>query len=117
MALLNNLGAAAKGSSITVTLDKSALFAIPMVAVDADFSVQAEVVSAEVVLKSTGSHQRKKMFFDLSQSSPSAELAFSTYAKDSFVLSKIILRTVDGAMMIITGSALPSGNDVNFSVF
>ena len=114
MSLLNNLNSAAKGASVTITLDKSALFALAPVAADPDFSVQANVVRAEVIFRSSVGGQKKRVFFDLTQSTPSAQLAFSNSAKDSFLLSKIILRSADDMIFAVIGSDLPSGNDVTF---
>ena len=113
MSLLNNLNSAAKGASVTITLDKSALFALGVVAANADFAAQTDTVSLEVIFRSSVGGQVKKMFFDLTQSVPSAELYFSSYASDMFTVQKMILRSADEAVLVVTGNGIPSGLDVN----
>ena len=112
MALINNINTAAKGSTTEVTLDKSVLFGLPSVTADPYFSIEANVAKVTMKYESLGS-QKKTLVFDMAQSSPIAHLGFSMRARDTFILSEIILHDYDGDHFIVAASDIPSGLNID----
>lgn len=108
MALLNGITGLQKGVKATVTLDKTALFALSPVVADEWFSVQANVQAAKIVYESTTGRQRKVLTFDLSESSPTCNLFFSVKARNSFQIVKIILVDFEKDILSMEGAAIPS---------
>lgn len=108
MALLT-IPSVVKGVQTSITLDKSVLFAISAVASNADFSNSQNVAKCIVEYRSTAGGQKKKLFFDLSKTSPTAPILISVRGRSEFSISKIVLEDFDGGALIVSGASIPSG--------
>lgn len=115
MALLSGLTGMTKGVEALLFLDKATLFALAPVAADSWFSIPSNVKSVKIVYQSTVGRQEKAIVFDLSQSSPSSIVKFSTYSRDSFSLYKIILMDFENDIIEVEGVDLPTGLDISFA--
>lgn len=112
MALLS-IPSITKGTPAAIALDKSALFALSAVAADDYFSDQANVSKCIIEYKSSTGNQKKKLIFNLSDSSPTANLSISNKGgKSSFDLVKIILEDFDGDVLVLSGNQIPSGFNI-----
>lgn len=114
MALLT-IPAITKGAEATVTLTKSDLIALAPVVASSWFSASsnANIASVKVIYKSTAGNQKKSLFFDFSQTTPSSKVLFSTHARSTFAISKIIVQDFDQGTLVIQGSDIPSGLNIN----
>ena len=101
-----------KGSVATITLSKSELFTLTGVTASAYFSTQANVKKAVFVYKSNPGNQQKILAFDLSQTTPSAELLVSATGRESFELVRIVLEDNDSGSLTLERAALPAGLDL-----
>jgi len=101
-----------KGAAQSVTLDKSALFALAAVSGDAFFSIQTNVKRAIVEYNSNPGNQKEYLVFDLSQTSPTATFQVSARARSNFLLERIVLEDFDQGTLIIDRADLPVGFDV-----
>jgi hypothetical protein len=112
MPLLSIPASVSKGASQSVTLDKSALFALAAVSGDSFFSVQANVKRVIVEYNSNPGNQREYLVFDLSQESPSATFQVSSRARSSFLLERVVLEDFDEGTLVVERADLPVGYDV-----
>lgn len=112
MPLFNIPASVAKGSPQTVTLDKSALFALAAVSGDAFFSDEANVSRCIVEYNSNPGDQKEYLVFDLSQASPTAIFQVSQHARNSFLLERIVLEDFDEGTFVVERADLPAGFDV-----
>jgi hypothetical protein len=118
MALLTIPGSLSKGTTFSVTLDKSALFALSSVAGNAHFSTQSNVKSC--LIHYTGAipgavrGQLKILSFDLSEATPAADFTVSSSCVDTFVIESIVLENFNGSVFKLAASDIPSGLDVSF---
>lgn len=101
-----------KGASQSVTLDKSAVFALAAVSGDSFFSVQANVKRVIVEYNSNPGNQKEFLVFDLSQESPTAFFQVSSRARSSFLLERIVLEDFDEGTLVVERADLPVGYDV-----
>ena len=111
MALLNGISSISKGSSATVTLDKTVLMSLSSVAADAYFSIEANIRFVKVVYSALG-QQKKELLFDMSQTEPQDTVTFSAYARDQFAVSHVYLYDFDGGHLEIPSAEVPSGLDI-----
>ena len=112
MALLT-IPSVTKGTAVSVSLNKTDLFALAAVAADAYFSDSDNVKRCVVEFNSDPGNQRKILSFDPSQASPSASLLISSFGRDSYLLERLVLEDNDGGVMILERSQLPSGFDIS----
>jgi hypothetical protein len=107
-----------KGTPASISLDKSALFALLSVAGNAHFSVQANVKSCLVrYIGSVDGAVRgdyKLLSFDLSQATPVVDFITTSSCSDSFAIEAIELEDFDGGLFAVAASDIPSGLDVSF---
>lgn len=106
MALLDGLSSAAKGSTVTITLDMTLLLALPSVVADDYFSKAGNIRKVKVVYKSTEDHQKVDLVFDATQSLPEAQMTFSIHARDNFYLAEIILMDFDNGYFPVASQDL-----------
>lgn len=102
-----------KGTAVSVTLNKTDLFALAAVVADAHFSDSDNVKRCVVEYNSDPSNQRKVLDFDLSQASPTASLLISVKGRDTFLLERLVLEDFDGDILILERAELPSGLDIS----
>lgn len=112
MPLLSIPASVSKGASQSVTLDKSALFALAAVSGDSFFSVQANVKRVIVEYNSNPGNQREYLVFDLADASPSAVFQVSSRARSNFLLERIVLEDFDEGTLVVERADLPVGYDV-----
>jgi hypothetical protein len=112
MPLISIPASISKEASQSVTLDKSALFALAAVSGDSFFSVQANVKRVIVEYNSDPGNQRRYLVFDLSEASPSAVFQVSARARSSFLLERIVLEDFDEGTLVVERADLPVGYDV-----
>lgn len=112
MPLFNIPASISKGSAQTVTLDKSALFALAAVSADAFFSDESNVKRCIVEYNSNPGDQKEYLVFDLSQASPTAIFQVSTHARGSFLLERLVLEDFDEGTLVVDRADLPAGFDV-----
>lgn len=103
-----------KGTSATVNLDKSSLFALPAVVADAWFCNPTNVKRCIVNYDSVVGNQSKTLIFDLSKASPSDSLYFSPRARDNYQLDRVILEDFQGDILVLSRSDLPTSFDISF---
>lgn len=108
--MLLTLPVLAKGVSGVVSLDKEELFSC--VTGSAYFSDSENVAHALVVYLSDEGHQKKVLKFDLADEAPQAVISFSEKARDSFLLTRVILGDHDGGSHALERAQLPSGLDI-----
>lgn len=84
-----------RGEASILTLNKSALFALPVVVSDSWFSDQMNINYCIAEFRAAGSTQKKRVAFSISASVPSARLYISAKAKDSWALNRLILVDYD----------------------
>lgn len=114
MALLT-IPSVVKGTAVSVTLNKTELFALSAVAADAFFSNSTNVKRCVIEYNSDPGNQREILDFDLSQASPTASMLISINARDSFLLERLVLEDYDGGVLVVERANLPSGLDVTFA--
>jgi hypothetical protein len=112
MPLLSIPASISKGASQTVTLDKSALFALAAISNDSFFSVQANIKRVIVEYNSDPGNQKELLVFDMSEETPVAIIQVSARARSSFLLEKIVLEDFDEGTLAIERADLPVGYDV-----
>jgi len=112
MPLISMPASLSKGSSHTITLDKDALFALPVVSADSYFSIQSNASRCIVEYNSNPGDQKHYLIFDLSQASPSAIFTTSEHARGSFLLERIVIEDFDEGTLVIERPNLPVGYDV-----
>lgn len=112
MPLLSMPASVSKGSSQSVTLDKTALFALSAVSGDSYFSIEANVSRCIVEYNSNPGDQKEYLIFDMSQASPTASFLVSEHARDSFLLERIVLEDFDEGTLVVERADLPVGLDV-----
>jgi hypothetical protein len=99
----------AKATNHTITLNKTDLFNISAISIDAYFSVQANVSRCIMEYNSDPGNQKEILTFDLSAASPTATFNVSARARSTFLLERIVLEDFDGGTLILTGAQIPSG--------
>ena len=109
--MLLTLPVLSKGVSGVVVLDKEELFAG---VTDPHFGDPANVTHAIVVYLSDEGYQKKILKFDLEEEEPQAVISFSEKARDSFLLTRVILGDHDGGSLSIERAQLPTGLDIEF---
>lgn len=102
----------AKGSPYTVTLDKSALFALAAVSSDAFFSDSSNVSRCIVEYNSNPGDQKHYLIFDLSQAAPTAVFQSSAHARSQFLLERVVLEDFDEGTLVVNRADLPVGFDI-----
>jgi len=112
MPLLSIPASISKGSAQSVTLDKSALFALAAVSGNSYFSNQSNVSRCIVEYNSNPGDQKEYLVFDLSQASPTAVFQVSNRARGSFLLERIVLEDFDEGTLVVDRADLPVGFDV-----
>lgn len=114
-----------KGTPATITLDKAALFTLAPVAADSFFSIESNVAKCIIKFVSGAASassgviiqpEVEIIIFDLTQETPSAEFLVSVNARNEFSVNEIILVDFDGGAMVITGTNIPSGLDINLNI-
>jgi hypothetical protein len=108
--MLLTLPVLSKGVSGVVSLDKEALFSC--VTGDAYFADADNVAHAIAVYLSDEGHQKKILKFDLGAAEPEAVISFSEKARDSFLLTRVILGDHDGGSHSLERAQLPAGLDI-----
>jgi hypothetical protein len=108
MALLTYSATPAKGSTVTVTLDKAELLALNAVGIDSFWTggSDGDVVQAIVTLKTFPGNGKITLTFDLSQATPTAPLTLPQYARDVFQISKIVVVDTMGDKIAIPRATL-----------
>ena len=81
MALLSGHQLAAKSASVVVTMDKSVVSALSSVVADSYYSVSSNIKTIAVIYRSA-SGQKKVLYFDATQASPTADLIFSAFRSE-----------------------------------
>lgn len=112
MPLLTVPASVAKGAAQSVTLDKSALFALSAVSSNSYFSDSANVKRAIVEYNSDPGNQREYLIFDMAEASPTATFQVSNHARSEFLLDRIVLEDFDEGSLVIERADLPSGFDI-----
>lgn len=112
MALLT-IPSVTKGTAVSVSLNKTDLFALAAVAADAYFSVQSNVKRCIIEFNSDPGNQRKILDFDLSQVAPTASFLVSLRGRDSYLFERMFLEDNDGGLLILERSQLPSELDIS----
>lgn len=114
MPLLSFSGTPVKGSSTTVTLDKSTLLGIPSVSGDPFWSGDdGDIATVMVTYKSTVGNGKRLLEFDFSAASPSAVLNLPLYCRDAFSIHKVVLIDTMGDKLVLSTSdltSLPAGD-------
>jgi hypothetical protein len=106
--MLTGIENAAKGATATITLDKAVLFALASVVGDGYFAVEADVKKAVISYKSSVGNQHKELSFVISETSPTAPLAFSAYARTTFDIARITLFDFDGGFFEVAVGDIPT---------
>lgn len=101
MAVLVFSTSPSKGGSATVQLDKAELANLVEISGDAYWSDTANVAKVGVLIISTEGNQKKYLDFDFQQTTPEAELTFSSTARDVFQIRAIVLKDHDNGILII----------------
>lgn len=112
MPLLSMPASVSKGTALTVTLDKSALFALAAVSSDSFFSNMTNVKRVIIEYNSDPGNQRKYLIFDVSEESPSAIFETSIHSRSWFLLERVVLEDFDEGTLVIERPDLPVGYDV-----
>jgi hypothetical protein len=112
MSLLTTSTPLVRGSSATVTLNKSVLFALPSVAGNAHFSNQSNVfqVIVKYISNVTGSvlPELKVLAFDMSKASPTSPMLVTAQGQTTFSISQIILIDFDAGGFVVPSSDVPN---------
>ena len=114
MALLSGLTSIIRGTQSTITLDKTALFALTSIQADAYFSLPENVSKAKFTYKSPTGMQFAEAIFDIQATEPVSKIKFSAHARTSFTLSDIVLYDFDGGYLKVAASDIPAGLDLSF---
>jgi len=102
-----------KGESLTFALNKSLVIAAVS---DSYWSDSANISKCVIVYKSTIGHQKKRLEFDFTQTSPTVNVEWSTKARNNFKIEQIVLIDFDNDKYLIPSENLPSGKDLDFSL-
>jgi hypothetical protein len=101
MAIITFSGSPDRGSTTTVTLDKTELAAHPTVSGDTYFSDQAVWESVILRYTSTEGNQLSLTVFDANENPPTALMTFFSGARDAFgVVSLTIIDKQQGTLLI-----------------
>ena len=103
MALLSGHQLAAKSASVVVTMDKSVVSALSSVVADSYYSVSSNIKTIAVIYRSA-SGQKKVLYFDATQASPTADLIFSAFAHDAFEIAGVELYDFDGGVFRVSSA-------------
>lgn len=106
MALITYTPSPAKATSCLVELDKSILFAINSISSDAFWSDNTNIQTIVVWFKSVEGGEDKVLRMDPLQATPSASMAISATARDSFQLKAIMLLDFDDGRLILKRETL-----------
>lgn len=92
----------AKGSTVTVDLDKTELLTHDTISGDSFWSVSSNIRVVVITFTSTNGDQDLRLRFDFSQATPSASMPISLKARSSdFNINRIILSDFDNGELIM----------------
>ena len=113
MAIISGQDQAAKGTSVTVSLNKSEFFLLPSIANDPYYADPNKTASIRFLYRSVEGNQRVSLVFkDPSVATPTGLLKFSAYARNSFQLKKIFLYDFDGGYLEVAAEDIPTDLNV-----
>ena len=113
MSIITAGSAFTKGAEVLVTLVKSELLLVSQVSSDSYYSDSSNWKQVAIHYKSTVGNQREIMFFDATQSTPTAKFSVSLKSRNSFAVQKIVIKDFDNGSLEIPRAAL---NVVDFDV-
>lgn len=117
MAIVTYQTAPAKDASTTVSLNKTELSQLSVVAADLIFSDTANWRKVEISYGSSVGNQRKILTFDAEQASPTAQLVISDKARDEFEVKKITIIDFDSGYIVVSRADIPTASaDFDFSL-
>ena len=117
MTILTKAATPVKGTATLFTLDKAALVALGSVAADPYFSDSANWKSVSLVYSSSVGNQHEIVKFDATKSSPTSKFLVSEYARDVFLIQKIVIKDFDGGAFEVQSSELTTAEfDVDMTV-
>jgi hypothetical protein len=99
-----------KGVTATLTLSKSALAQLPMVAADAYFQDMQNWFRVSVIYKSSTGRQYETVEFDAQQQTPTGNFLVSGRALDQFQVLSVEIIDFDGGILRIPRAVLNTGD-------
>lgn len=102
-----------KDAPATMSLDKSSLAAVSMVAIDPYFSDSSNWSRVHVYYKSSVGNQKEVLRFDATEANPETVFLVSQKARDGFQVQKILILDFDNGSFEVPRSAL---NTAEFDV-
>lgn len=106
MPVITKINAPAKGSSVQISLSKTSLAALSVVAADSYYSLSSNWSTIIIEYKSSIGNQKKILYFNASDNLPVANFTVSLRSRDIFQVQSIRINDFDDGFFVINRSSL-----------